>query len=312
MKINTYRQLFSCMEPRLTSIIEKGFKELLEKKHLYQNLNIEIPPLDEFIEIIKPKLLQITKNLEDFNDYYEPVYSSIDQLEWRVKNPRERSSVEERRPRSSATDNMIAPIIFTPPTVKLYCGFCKRSEAYNFKQGQDLLKGFRGSDIITQPVYDQVYSLEYLCQACKIAPEFFLVRRKNNKLTQSGRTPIEQIEIPSFLPKKQRKYFSDSIIASNSGQILAGNFLLRTYIEQYVRSKSNDPNNQNIEVLFSEYKSQFPDDFKTRFPSLGAIYDKLSEDIHTATASEDVFNQSKNKIEEHFDAKRLYKKSSEF
>jgi hypothetical protein len=85
----------------------------------------------------------------------------------------------------------------------------------------------------------QIFFLAYECQSCKSFPEVFMIRREKMKLTPSGRTPIEKVEIPKFIPKAQREFFSDAIIAFNSGQILAGKFLLRTFVEQYVRDFMN-------------------------------------------------------------------------
>ena len=157
-----------------------------------------------------------------------------------------------------------------------------------------------------EPVNEQIFSLAYQCQSCKSIPEIFMVRRDNLKFVQSGRTPMEEIEIPSCLPKKQKKYFSNAIIAFNSGQTLASNFLLRAFIEQYIRSLSATPDSQNIDALFVEYGKDLPDDFKQRFPSLQSVYDKLSEDLHMATASENVFLQVRIDIEKHFKARELF------
>jgi len=65
---------------------------------------------------------------------------------------------------------------------------------------------------------------------------------------------------------------------------------------------------RDIEALFAEYAAELPDDFKQRFPSLKTIYDQLSEDIHAANESSELFEQAKQQIKEHFNGKRHYKR----
>ena len=87
-------------------------------------------------------------------------------------------------------------------------------------------------------------------------------------------------------------------------------FLLRCLIEQYVRSYIGDFTSQRIDVLIDAYMDDLDDDFKKRFPSLREIYDKLSEKIHEGDltkAAGDLYEAQKIKIDEHFDAKRVFK-----
>jgi hypothetical protein len=288
--------LFNKMEKYFSTSIANAIKLLLEEKHLYQN--VEIEPLDNvFVEQQIKELFSAIKlqNLQNYSEFIKTLFSEI---EWAIRNPFGQKSL----PMNLQSDNVNASIEFIPPTVKLFCRNCKRIEAYNFQYGGDLLKD-NFSDFTTE----QVFSLAYQCQSCKSKPEIFVLHRNKLKLIQSGRVPMEEIETPACLPKKQTEYFSDAIIAFNSGQTLAGNFLLRVFIEQYVRSVSSISNSTNIDELFSNYSKNLPDDFKQRFPSLKTIYDKLSNDMHLANASKDIFNESRNDIVIHFEAKKLYK-----
>ena len=51
---------------------------------------------------------------------------------------------------------------------------------------------------------------------------------------------------------------------------------------------------------------------RQKFPSLLKIYNKLSQAIHEADDSDAIFDNAKTDIEEHFDAKRLYRVEDEF
>ena len=298
-------QLFRRVEPHFSLAVEQGFGEVLEGRHLYQNLRITLPGFELVQEEMKQVLAGATSGgIPDIEKTAQFVYDSISLVEWSVEDPHRRIGLLVV---ASTAEEVAVSLGFTPPSVKLYCGVCRRTEAYNFQFGQDLLEQFRKHEAWAGTVSEQVFSLAYQCQSCKSIPEMFIVRRDKTKLTQSGRAPMEQIATPSFLPKTERKLFSDAMIAVNSGQVLAGNFLLRTFVEQYVRSVSTNPDSQDISALFSEYGSRLPNDFKQRFPSLSAVYDVLSVDIHKAVGSQDVFSGAMKDIIEHFDAKRLFR-----
>jgi hypothetical protein len=292
---------FQSMLPYFKASIETGLKVLLETKHLYQNVKIELPDNG----IVRQKANEVIRGAKQFQDAEDPLgfYDvSLSKIEWKIQNPHEhRYAIPD-----SFSGIMNVSIFFVPPTVKLFCRTCKRLEAYNFLYGNDILSEYTKAIELSELENQQVFSLTYQCQSCKSLPEVFMVRRNGMKLVQSGRTPMEEIEVPSFLPKEQKKYFSDAIVAFNSGQILAGNFLLRTFVEQYIRGQSLTPNSQSMDLLFSEYGEKLPDDFKKRFPSLQSVYDRLSNDLHLATASEDTFNESRAEIEKHFRARQVY------
>jgi hypothetical protein len=294
--------VFPQVLPHLANEIKYGLKLLLEKKHLYQKVNISLP---------KPEI--ITDEMQRFLSGSSPSGNepdlSTETLEFDfinsfwviIKSDEERGGYLD-----SGSEKKYDAVLFQPPTVKLFCQHCERIEAYNFLFGYDILDEFRHTAENACLGSEQVFSLVYQCQSCKNTPEVFLVRREKLTLILSGRTPIEHIGTPSVLPKGYKRFFSDAILAYNSGQTLAANFLLRTFIEQYVRSFHEQPEGKNIDEMFSEYQSKLPDDFKRRFPSLKSIYDKLSTDIHLAAGSEDVFIQSRNDVIKHFEAKKLF------
>jgi len=295
--------LFHLMEFGFSNAIATGIKELLEQKHLYQNLVVSFPPFDviyknvsriENIESIQPNVLKECQ----LN------YNSAQEFGWRVPSP-----IEARRLpfyNSNAPERTIATIDFTPPTIKTFCPICKSLQPYNYVHGIELSKDFIDINQIENPVEVQIFALAFECQSCKSFPEVFMIRREKMKLILSGRTPIEQVDIPKFIPKPQRKFFSDAIIAYNSGQILAGKFLLRTFIEQYVRDFTNDKTSQNTDELFEKYGASLHDDFKKHFPSLSSIYSRLSIDIHEANQLPEPFIQARKDIEKHFEAKKLF------
>jgi len=281
--------LFHLMAPEFSKAIVESLKELLEQKHLYQNSVVVFPPFD----VVYKNVIQIPdieKIQPDLPKECQIIYDSAPEFEWELPD-RVRS---RRLPfyQSNAPERVQVAIEFTPPTIKAFCSVCESIQPYNSIHGADVSKDFRDTNFGEYPVTIQIFLFVYECQSCKSPPEVFMIRRERMKLIQSGRTPMEQIEIPKFVPKTQRKFFSDAIIASNSGQILAGKFLLRTFIEQYIRDFTKDKASQNIDELFEKYSASLPDDFKQRFPSLAKIYGQLSIDIHSADSTTDLFIQA--------------------
>ena len=46
---------------------------------------------------------------------------------------------------------------------------------------------------------------------------------------------MEQVILPSFIPKHEKHLFRDAVIAYQAGKFLAAVFYLRTFIEQFAR-----------------------------------------------------------------------------
>ena len=114
------------------------------------------------------------------------------------------------------------------------------------------------------------------------------------------------MDVPKFVPKTVSRFLGGAIVAHQSGQTLAGLFLLRTLIEQWARFASGSKKEWADHVL-EDYMATLPGDFKTRFPSMRGLYGELSADIHIAKASAELFEKARLQIVEHFDARRMFK-----
>jgi hypothetical protein len=107
------------------------------------------------------------------------------------------------------------------------------------------------------------------------------------------------------IPKDIRKFYSDSVVAFQSGQVLAANFLLRVMIEQWVIRNIPQPMeaaDKNLEA----YVATLPEGFRSTIPTLRDQYGKLSTDIHSATGSSELFETSQAEVIRHFEARRLW------
>ncbi len=271
-------------------LVTTSFQRLLETKHLYQNFTIPADAIESAIdEMANPVRRELDAEVRSAFEYYL-------NGPWDIPHP-------ERAPMAYAVPhpNRNPPPVAHLYTAKLFCRTCDRIEAYNPVYANDILAEAgcrRGGDTV------QVFALGYLCQSCKLMPEYFLVKRKGLKLLLSGRTPIETVTVPPHIERRVAKYYSSTLVAFNSGQTLAALFLLRTLIEQYIRGA--DRNAERMESLMESYMSSLPNDFKCRFPSFSDIYSRLSLAVHSADESDALFEDTVRQINSHFDARRLF------
>jgi len=146
----------------------------------------------------------------------------------------------------------------------------------------------------------------YQCQRCFGKPEGFLVRRELWILGLHGRSPIELVEVPAYIPKAESWLHRDAVIAFNSGKILAGLFYLRTFIEQFARRVTGLTGRVTGDEIMDAYYKGLPAPNKDQMPSLREWYDKLSEALHSAKQDVALFETAKAQIEKHFDMRRVF------
>ena len=277
----------------LSSLVTEMFSTLLSEKHLYQSVRIDIKSIFDFINAQTGFSPQ---HREQANLYLER-YVTFPFI----------SALEGRPPFLSPAE---IRVVFTLPTVKTYCANCGSIEPHNpMSSFESDLKQYHSvvvsdNDRETKPW--QAFNLMYVCQACKKATVVFLVERRDMKLTLSGRNPIEQVLVPHYIPKRFRSYLSEAVVASQTGAILCGLFLLRVFIEQYCISKCTETP-LTCDIAINAYMETLPKEFREHFPSLREIYGVLSEAIHTANADPELFKKQCDQVYHHFDAKRVYK-----
>ena len=263
-------ELHADVEQRLTA----SLKLLLETKHLYQSATLDLVGR---ARAIKPRVAKAKWHIVD--KAVSPSASRPQQEEFTLR----------------------------VPDVKLFCHVCNRTEAFNSISAEDFTERGPERDALVNDAV-QVFVLSFECQSCKDVPDVFLLRRQGVKLTLCGRAPIEIIEVPPAIPKTVQGFYSGGVVAQQSGQTLAGLFLLRTLIEQWARSQVKSAP-QRADELMDRYMGTLPKDFKSRFPSMRQLYDDISADIHGAIGSADLFDRARADVAEHFEARRLFKLS---
>jgi hypothetical protein len=259
--------------------IQDGFGELLNNRHLYQHVDIDTNAIKDRI-IKNPVLQHLTTN----------VSAMIEEADWLIIGS---AGMPLKLHGQQLTINL--------PVVSAYCERCRG----RFPSNQSPIEKSPPTMIRLNQAY-QVFSIPLVCQNCRDSAVTFVIARARNRLTLVGRFPIEHIEVPAHFPKSVRSYYSDARLAFNSGQILPALFMLRTLIEQFMRSKVGDTFKRGDD-LGKAYKETLPPAFKAAFSTLADSYESLSEALHSANADPDLFITQLGKIDEHFDARRLHK-----
>jgi hypothetical protein len=203
--------------------------------------------------------------------------------------------VRDYYPRESA--------VFDLPTVETFCEVCDKGQPFNPQPRQ------LGQLYPPEPwrkSKPQVFALAYICQGCKEFELSFMVTRNGMKLTLSGRSVIERIQVPPYVTNALARFYSGAVIAHNCNQVLPGLFMLRTLVEQYMRAALAPETFESADQLCGAYNASLDVSFKSRFPSLPEIYGKLSDALHEAREDSDLFESQLKEIEKHFRAMKSW------
>lgn len=286
-------------------VIRKIIKTLFQEKHLYQSIKINVADISPAIESILERE-QRKRSLASFSGGHGPT-RSLEMLKQDLQTEAETFlSKVPLSPTTSGQENH--GVDFTVVTIRAYCGSheCKQVMPHNLHH-QVIVDTYcddrRGK-------IQQIISVTYLCQNCKKEYVSFMIRRDGNKITLSGRTPMEQVQMPKFIPSEVSKFYQGAIIAFNSGAILPAIFMLRTTIEQYMRHTIDAGNDRLTgEDLADEYSKSLNSDFNRIYQSLKPVYEILSIAVHAANDQEpEIFEEELQKVHNHFEAKEMFER----
>jgi hypothetical protein len=274
--INAYRQ-------SIATAVSQAVRDLLETKHLYQSVSIDFEGLTRKIRSLLPV---------HEHRVFDAVRGDPAKLPMILEE-----TAETGRARMLGSANYI---YWNIPHVKTYCGTCERLEPFNVHSIHSVVGPTDSSD----GKVTQIFAISYICQSCKGLPEAFLVRRVGARLTLSGRTPMEVVRTPDYVPHEIKGFYSGAEIAFQSGQWLPAVFMLRTACEQWVRkfADEDDRTDQAIE----KYMAQLPETFRAAFPSMRDMYGVLSDAIHKALAEPSLYEEVRTDFCKHFDARRVF------
>src|SRR2546427_5670093 len=279
----------------LNEAIAQQLKTLLETKNLYQSVAIEFTSI--YSELHARALIAGAQS------HFQKFADEISETNLK---PSDRELFTIRR-----LDNFPVPTLLVQ-NAKLFCSNCGQRETFSptgYADTTQPLVGRHTSEprIALPPRRFQLFTLTYQCEACRGVPVGFLIKFHDWKLTIEGRSPFGEVEVPNFIPKLERKLFSNAIVAAETGHELAGVFYLRCFIEQFARRQTGIKDKRPGEEILESYQSKLPVSQRHQMPSLRSWYEKLSEAIHAAKADAALFQDARAGIVEHFDFRRLFK-----
>src|SRR5712691_4788424 len=222
------------------SVVTYAFRVLLNTKHLYQHVDISI---DAVSKQLTPTLRQLYPDQQNFEFQLSKTLHPLFGY-WHPGAVR------------SGQNAPVLPreiMIFDLPTVKMFCELCEEVEPFN-PEPQTCIEMRRENE--------QVFSVPYLCQGCKDFRLTFMVMRRDLRLTLTGRSEIEKIEVPTYIPKDVARHYSSAVLAYNCNQVLPSLFMLRTLIEQYMQSVLGRGKYKEADQLCSAYNATLDDRFK--------------------------------------------------
>jgi hypothetical protein len=118
---------------------------------------------------------------------------------------------------------------------------------------------------------------------------------------------MEEVVVPTSIPKPERRLYRDAIVAAHGGKILAALFYLRVFIEAFARRVTKTSGRLTGEELMAAYNQSLPDKQRDLMPSLREWYAKLSVPIHGAQDDEALFEEAREEIARHFEIRRVFK-----
>ena len=270
-------------------IIESALKELIDIKHLYQTVAVDFRKA-----VVREAVMQLSYAKRVAEQAKNPA-PTLEEIEGQL-------SAEMARRNWSIGYPIQNSIVIMVPPVRTLCGNCKDVEPFNLRNGLQSVHTFSGPES-----GDQVFCLELECQRCRTNVIVFEIRKSAEKILIVGRSEFEEIAMPPVILKNVRRFYSEAVIALQCKAVLASIFLLRTLIEQHMRSVTKASGEVRGDDLCDKYAGTLPDDFKKRFPSLKEIYGKLSDAMHQAKDDVELFESQSKEIVTHFEALRLFK-----
>jgi hypothetical protein len=278
-----------------------ALKTLLEDKHLYQSVSIDIGAItDRWRDRMTETDLRMLAAAGG---------TGVSRLHFLLSDSPLRSSDP------SGTLSGVPTILVQ--NVKLYCGPCEGREVFAPVWFRDIEREV-GRQAIShapgRPVAGgasdgptQVIAIGLRCQRCLGDLNVAVVRRSAWKLILEGRSPMEHVEVPKFIPKTESHLYRDAVIATNAGKTLAALFYLRTFIEQFARRRTGLRGKETGETIMNAYSKTLPLAQRDSMPSLGEWYDKLSGALHSAHADADLLTTATVAIDQHFDIRRVFR-----
>ena len=292
-----------CQETICNSLVE-----LMTNKGIYQNIQIN------FAQALSLGVHSIGKKEHEYS--YDDLIFEINNRPWQPMSKGLGSDLGRDLPKPSQSNPLSSEVYnyninFYLPEIIIYCRNCKSSTTHlsMASSGRNFIENI---ETIRDGNIEQYFDFHYKCSICRKTITNFLITRYKNKITLCGRSERLKIEVDKIIAKKYRDIISDAISSTNEGDIYAGFYHLRTFIEHYVKGvlKIDIEFKINGDDLVDQYNKELGSKISSQIPSLTSIYSELSKNLHSRTGKKEDFDSLLEKITDHLKAIDLYTKYS--
>lgn len=293
------------LEAAAASAIEQAFRELIERRYLYQKISLDFSGLNADVAAAVAEALrqvEIHNSSPGSERVSEPEPATADRL-------RELHKEVETRPWELLTrhvhdDPAQAAIIryagagtqpvgtplkkmdinFYLPAVQMLCpGQCKKTATFTALSISSQSHFGSPYPRTVNDRTEQVFVPVYRCELCRETLYVMLVRRIGGRLHLCGFAPRRESFITKAVPELLAPILHDAEQSVAEGDTFAAMYHLRTMIEHYLKRRLGLPIDEQIrgEDLVRRHYASLQPGISSALPPLSSTYEKLSHCLHT-------------------------------
>lgn len=313
------------LEGAAAKAIEEAFRELIERRYLYQKLTVDLAEVDAAVkkaidEATKRAVTpgagapggHVSRPIPASSERLAELRSEIEKRPWRLvtrhvgDNP---TSAEIRRtarlggqPLGTPGDEM--NLRFYLPAVQLRCpGRCKGN-------GTFVALGSSSDSCFDSPYprqgnigTEQIFVPIYRCEMCRETIYTILIRRAGLRLHLCGFAPRREQSASERVPELLVPILGDADQAVAESDTYAAFYHLRTMLEHYLKTRLGIAISEQIrgdELIAKHYESVGPA-LASTLPSVSVAWERLSYWLHTRTGEAENYQVQRNAICKHIE-----------
>lgn len=313
------------LEAAASSAIEEAFRDLIERRHLYQKITLDFAGVDiaikRAVEKAKERAGQPTLGAGHGSPHPVPatperlqeLHAEIETRPWDLKTRHlsddpadaamQRFAGSGTQPLGTPSDQM--NISFYLPAVQLKCpGRCNRISTFTALGCSDRMVFGSPYPRIVKGKTEQIFTPVYRCELCRETVYTILVRRSAGRIHLSGFAPRRVPLVTKSVPESIIPILNDAEQSVAEGDIYAGMYHLRTLLEHYLKNRLGVRIEQQVrgdDLVRQHYETLAPQ-ISSVLPPLLPAWEKLSQWLHTRTGEIKDYEAQRDAICKHIES----------